>query len=404
MKNNLDMILSKITLAHKWWVDVFSEVMPDTVKARERQFSRKGLFIRSMLLRIVILVLNGSPMSKAPRYIFQGLRHRSLIEALPVQDVMVLGGRNEWLYCIKKGYRFHWIGYISHAFNLYIWGGQKELLTRSVRRIQQTLLSMSDNKKRYLLLWEDSLPTGLTLSVIFETNPNINVVCIAHGFFYESQKNIVPSEGMNCKFNLVWDQSQKKAFPSELDARIFVLGLPYEVSCPKVISREVVLVGHCGLTCNRDAYLWSLHHFFKIFMILHNAGWVVAFRPHPLDDVQFIRKIFPIVYTENKLELFSKKRVYIGINSSLLYEARQCGNVVIGLDTSTLVYDRAFDVDRVVLESEYDQLPFYLETVLEEQSIQTGLKFASLADRLNKCLKQIDESTDEVDHLELTGI
>lgn len=388
---DIDALLLKIGQLNSRWMDIYAEIMPDIASARRRQYSRTSLLLHSLMLRSVLLILPLLPASKPSKYIFQGLRHRGLIEALPASEVMVLGGRGEFLYCLKRGYRFHWIGYIAKSFQLYIWAGKKEPFSNALIFIQKLFLAQA-GEKRYLFLWEDSLPTGLTLSTALASIPGLNVVCIAHGMFPHYKGKGIPPEGEHCKFNLVWDTSQKKLFKGGDDPATFVLGLPYEVKPPRSISRNVMLVGHCGRSSDMAEYFFSLYHFSKIFTILQRAGFAVTFRPHPQDDINFIRSVFSSVCVENKHKLFASGRmVFIGFVSSLLYEARQFGNIVIALDSSEFPYELDFDVDGVALASGYKELPLYLSNILDARSTLIDARVESLSSRFHSSITQIDK-------------
>ena len=399
--NIYEPILMKISKAHNEWVDAYSVVMPDLVEARKKSFTRRSLMLKSSLFRSLIAILNLLPQNKPPKYIFQGLRHSHLIEQLPAEEVMVLGGRNEWLYCFKKGYRFHWIAYVSHAFQMYIFGGKKNVLEWSIRRIH-SIFSANNTDHRYLFLWEDSLPVGMTLSVVFSAFSKVKVVCVAHGMYVSLGRKIdslITHEGSNCKFNLTWTDAQKNLLlcMKSKSTAMFVLGLPYDVKRSSVISREVVLIGHCGLSSDRVEYLLSLYRYRKIYMILQDAGWKVSFRPHPQDDINFAKKIFSVVCTEAKQNLFLKRKAFIGHASSLMFEAHQFGNIVFGLELQDAFgYDKVFDVDRNILDDEYSKLPFYLEAAFRklESKCQSDA-VESLSVRFKKCIKQIDAYVDE---------
>jgi len=394
----INAVLLKIGQLNSRWLDHFAEIMPDIVRARQSHYSYPSLLLHSLILRLVLLIIPLLFVRKPPKYIFQGLRHRGLIEVLPSSEVMVLGGRGEYLYCLKRGYSFHWIGYIAKAFQLYIWAGKKEPFSKALIFIQNLFLAQA-GERRYLFLWEDSLPTGLTLSTALASIPGLNVVCIAHGMFTRYKGKGVPPEGEQCKFNLVWDVSQRKLFNGGDDPATFVLGIPYEVKPPQAITHNVVLVGHCGRSTSVAEYCFSLYHFNKIFTILQRANINVSFRPHPQDDINFIRSIFPSVCVENKQELFASGRMaFIGFASTLLYEARQHGNITIALDSSELPYEIDFNVDGVVLASDYEKLPLYLSNLFDARSVQVNINVGSLSSRFYGCIKKIDEFNADEEH------
>ena len=388
---DIEALLLKIHQLNSRWQNALAEISPNIASGRRRQYSRTSLLLHSLFLRSVLLIAHFLYLRKPPKYVFQGLRHRGLIEVLPASEVMVLGGRGEFLYCLKRGCRFHWIGYISKSFQLYIWGGEKKIFPEALLFIRKLFLNPG-GEKRYLFLWEDSLPTGLTLSIALASIPALNVVCIAHGMFPRYKEKSLPPEGVSCKFNLIWDVSQKKLFKGGDDPATFVLGLPYEVTIPHSMSRNIVLVGHCGRSSDMTEYFFSLYHFSKIYAILQRAGFAVSFRPHPQDDVNFIRSVFPTVCVADKNALLASKRmVFMGFASSLLHEARQFGSIVIALDNSIFPYELDFDVDGIVLASAYEELPLYLSNILDSPPMLIDARVKSLSTRFHRCIRQIDD-------------
>lgn len=391
---NIDDIINNISKIHGRWETACMQVLPDVAIGRQKNFSKFHVLLNSFIYENLISVINFFPIGKSvPKYIFEGLRHRHLIEILPVSEVMILGGRNEFFYCYKKGYKFHWIGYISKTFQLYIWADKRKPFYKAVQCIIKIFMKHA-NEKKYLFLWEDSQPTGMTLSASLKSIPYLNIICIGHGLLGNYRGVRFIPEGLSCRFNLVWDKSQVKLFTGsdEINTATFVLGLPYDIVRSQALSRHVILVGHVGRGSDSIEYFYSLYHFSKIYRFLINSGFLVSFRPHPQDDVGYISKIFNSVNIQDKHQLFSSGRMaYIGFSSSLLYEAGQFGNIVIALDSSPLSCKVEFDADSIILEGDYDNLPLILSNLFDARSIEVDTDIGSLSSRFYNCLLQIDE-------------
>jgi hypothetical protein len=391
---NFKELLIKIRQNHCNWENNCIDKMPNLVDSRRVQYTRISVYFSSLWIHAVISIVKYLISNKPSNtYIFEGLRHRAIIELLPAAEVMVLGGRNEFLYCMNKGYRFHWSGYIVKSFQLYIWGHKEKPLSKAILCIQK-IFANHIGKKRYLFLFEDSLPVGMTLSACLKAIPELNIVCIMHGVLGVPEISPLLPEGLTCKFNLVWDQNQVKNFEckNEPNSATFVLGLPYEVLRSQHLSHRVVLVGHDGIGNDFGSYFYTLYHFCKVFRLLKKAGFDVAFRPHPQDDLDFVSRVFPVLCLEDKFKLFSSGRmVFIGFYSSLLYEARQFGNVVISLDASPLPDRVELDVDCLIPEFDYDKLPERIFDLLDARSSTVDVSIESLSSRFYRCLQQIDE-------------
>jgi hypothetical protein len=153
-------------------------------------------------------------------------------------------------------------------------------------------------------------------------------------------------------------------------------------------------VGHCGLTSDSIQYLHALFSFSKIYRILEAAGINVFFRPHPQDDIERARSIFPNVSITEKNELLaSSRRIFIGIESSLIFEAREFGHTTIGIDSFDLKqkHNRAFDVDFEVSSDNFDNLPDLILDIFEKPMLADLDKYENLKSRFNRCLQQIDK-------------
>ena len=242
----------------------------------------------------------------------------------------------------------------------------------------------------------------MTLSFALESIPKLNIVCIAHGMVNFDPDRI--NEGESCKFNLVWSLSQKSFFKDDINHASFVLGLPYEVYPPQSQCREVILVGHCGMLEDTVQYFNSLYYFCKIYQTLEAAGIKVFYRPHPQDDIEFVRSIFPNVYITEKSELLaSNRKIFIGFSSSLMFEAQEFGHNTIGLDFDLLEFNptRTFDIDFEVHVDNFDNLPDLILEIFEKPMLADLDKCENLKFRFNRCLQQIDEFnvTDKSDSL-----
>jgi hypothetical protein len=390
--NDIDNILIEIRQLNNQWLDLAFRFMPDLIQSRRKPNNQFKVFFHSVVFECISWIMPMFHMNNIPKYIFHGLRHRALLEILPRSEVLVLGGRNEYMYCLQKGYRFHWIGYISKSFQLYIFENKKQPFFRFIKYIRNLFLNKIKSNT-YLFLWEDTQPTGLTLSVALRSIPNLNIVCVAHGMFLRYKNEFVPAEGQQCKFNLVWAESQKKMFKEKNGCATFVLGLPYDVKPSSKLSRNVVLIGHCGLDGEKIEYFYSLYHFCKIFTVLDKAGFNVSYRPHPQDNVNFVKSIFSKVSFEDKnTALALERRIYIGFMSSMLFEASKFGNIVIGLDCSPILpIELDFDLDGYIIESNYPNLPEYLLSLLTKFSKIDDKQIDDFPKRFYNCIEQIDE-------------
>lgn len=378
-------ILIKLREKYQAFLNFYTRLYPIFAKGKIRQYGMARAFAYSFLLRIGVLIFRMLCLSAPPKYIFQGLRHVNLIKILPPSDVMVIGGRNEYIYCKKMGFRFHWAGYIGKSFELFYFAGKIGALSDAISLVQKYFTPYRDEKK-YILLWEDTQPIGLVLSLSLRDIVGVNVICIAHGYDYAPSEKRMCIDGLNCKFNFVYDAVQAKLFNL---STTFILGLPYEIKPARTIKTKIFLVEHTGIAAGAE-YIISTYHFLRLYGILERAGYDVTYRARPGYDNTYARSMFSDVCDGDKLDLFAEGRmIFIGFSSTLLYEAKIFGNIVVGLDTLEFFDQRNFDVDVVISAEKYNDLPSHLSTLISQKSTHP-IDVESLYSRFFSCIKLID--------------
>lgn len=386
---SIDEVLREARRLYEEYLEAVAVEAPQMRSARTKSFRFGEATLRSWAIRSLIRILDWVPSGRPRKYVFQGLRHRHLIQTLPASEVMVLGGRGEFFACLRMGYRFRWIGFVAKAFELFFWKGDDAPLRAAVATIRRRM-APPEERPGYLFLYEDTLPTGLVLALALSSVPGLAITCVQHGYFGPerlSRRN----EGTICRFNLLIDQEQGRFIKGLSDPESFVLGLPYEVAAPPRIVRKVVLVGAGGRGSDAARYLLSLSHFIRIYHQLREAGIAVSYRPHPDEDRDFVSSLFSHICLKDKWTLFHESRaIYAGFISTLLFEALSFGNGVIGLDTSEFAGDRAFEPDRIVAPSDYVRIAECVNELFEIVRERTLPPIPSVADRFRRCIEQID--------------
>jgi hypothetical protein len=384
---DIDNLLSKILEYRKKSLGSYILSLPKIAKERTTSPSRMKLISQEIILIIWLFCQRICIRRKLPKYVFLTMFFSDVMSTLPPKEVMVIGGRKELLFCLHNGYRFYWSGAIFYGFNLFIFSGKNNFFSAVIIFLRKSFLK--EPNKRYLFLSNDSQPEGMTLSISLKSIPNLNIICIAHGMINGDPTRI--NEGESCKFNWVWNQSQKSSFKEDINHASFILGLPYEIHQVQSQCREVILVGHCGLSSSSIDYFYSLYSFSKIYQILEAAGIHVFYRPHPEDDIEYVQSIFSNVSLSKKNELLtSSRRIFIGFESSLIFEAQEFGNSTIGLNSIELNHYRAFDVDFEVSSGNFDDLPRLVFDIFENPRLTNSDNFENLKSRVTRCLRQVD--------------
>jgi len=394
-----NLLLSKIVEFRNKTLAFYSVSLPELVETRNRRPTRVKIIAQEIIVKIWLFIHSFNVTRKLPKYIFLSKNFPDLMSILPPSEVMIIGGRGELLLSIKKGYRFCWSAPIFYGFSLFIFSGKNKLYSAVISSLRR--MFTKEINKRYLILNNDSQPEGMTLSFGLQSISMLNIVCVEHGIInFEPTRIKTLPEGESCQFNLLWDVSQKFFFKDDKNHASFVLGLPYEVSPPKNNCREVILVGDCGISSDSVRYFYMLSTFCRMYRILEAAGINVFYRPHPEDNIEYIRSVFSNVCNTNKSELLAiNKKIFIGYESSLIFEAGKFGHTTVGIDAIELVEskffqhkdNRAFDVDFEVSSSDFENLPALVLDIFDRSSSAAADEDQNLKYRFYKCIKQIDQ-------------
>ena len=132
-------------------------------------------------------------------------------------------------------------------------------------------------------------------------------------------------------------------------------------------------------------------HFKKINDILKNNGYIIEFRPHPYEDITNYKKIFNVFNKEKKENLLSEsKKIFMGFTSSILYEAKHHGHIVLELDTSFIDFHIDTDFTASFSEKDYPKIPQFLYNFDPNNIINKDA--LSLKDRFNHILNIIEKN------------
>ena len=314
----------------------------------------------------VCLFLFFAPKSGAslPKYIFEGYRFKAVIELFEKDDYSVIIGVTNIFQALKKRQHFIWsAGGIVAAFELALHLGNYTYLDKIINRLN---LWNNECNGVFLFLYEDTQPLGMILSSVFKKSENISTICIAHGFFVLAKRNEKLNdlwEGGDCNYNFVWHLSQSQFFNME-KTTVISLGLPYEYSLiDKIDKKNVILIGHSGPETNLHNYDLSYEHFGIIYKILKENNISVKFKPHPQDNISYAKTFFGNDIATDLFEEINKGAILLGFVSSVLFEAREHGSHVIGLDTDLFSLERSWDCDMSFISSDYSSIPGYLNSL-----------------------------------------
>jgi hypothetical protein len=273
------------------------------------------------------------------RYVFLNARHAELVASFGPTEAILIGGPSDRRFARRAGLPFCW------QADLYL--GARDILFRGpdARRAFPILERWRAFFQRqadpcFLVVANDTSPISLLLVAIAASCPNMRSVCLQHGLFNAGydQDDI---EGRNSDLNLVYDESQRTEMLRRLPrARVGVMGYPAQFPerppAPEAAPR-VILVG-TGEVERPANYQLALRRFAEAAQGLLAAGMHVEYRPHPVEPepVPLSEPRLPVRREPKAALLGGARKVFVGFNSTLLYEAHCFGHEVIVLDDPAL--------------------------------------------------------------------
>ncbi len=351
-KEILENVVGDISQAYNSWLNQTAIDEPQDVLNRRKYMRASKCFIKTMIGLFIKPHFN----KEKEIYIFEGLRNKYYMAAFSSDSIVIVGSHIEKEYANANGYGFCW--------SFPIESGIHSKITRSwnypaIRQLIFWVDKLSMFRKVTFFLYEDTQPLGLFMVHLSRLlHPNVSTVCIQHGYFVKQRRR---ADGNHSDMNFIWDQSQAKFLGSNRQ-EVFVIGLPYVATAKPSNELQVVLVGTGGAD---DGTVWferTINTYILIRKILSNiSGVKVFYRPHPneYNDEKLLAELsntFLLVDEPNKVkQLNGSRAIFIGVASSLLYEAGIAGHHVAYFNLYLNVRPE-FDFDFEFKENEINEL------------------------------------------------
>jgi hypothetical protein len=196
-------------------------------------------------------------------------------------------------------------------------------------------LSSFDNplNQKYIF-FEDITPVPLFLSYITTKYKNKNTFVLQHGLHYSRFSKKMAIEGYLSKNVFLFDiktlRRVKRHFTSIGLKKKYFLGPPISLykgrfATPQKSSTYKILLVGPGEPLASD-YMKMICVFKYVHDALIDMGFEVLYRPHSSEkNLVFLQKFFPKFELTNKKNLFMENYIFVGFNSTLLYEAELSG-------------------------------------------------------------------------------
>jgi len=319
-------------------INLFIEGLPDSVVEINKTWNTNYFAYIKAYIGVIYLCLLRIPISR--KYAFQTFRNREIIECLNPEEILILGGRQYFSACRKQNYKLIWTGGIMAAVVVASRAGHTLPLRLQIRLAKRVM----QGSKKYIFLYEDTTPLGIFFAIFANDHAHISI-CIQHGT--PSVKELF-LDGLLCQYNLLYQLGYKDDMNP--DSIYFELGPPFDAEVNDDISSTLILVG-TGLQGLLPAfYSKSLDCYQQIKNLMQPLGWNVVYRPHPAErPINYSSHFSNVDTSSNGTCLSGARKIFIGYQSSLLYEAQAFGHAVI-----TLIDPDVFKIKLFIPDIEID--------------------------------------------------
>jgi hypothetical protein len=218
------------------------------------------------------------------------------------------------------------------------------------------------------------------------------VVCIAHGTISTAGANfdLVPDGGV-CRFNFVYDEYQAEVL-ANLGSTCFIMGLPYELPKLSGWAEQIILIEQSTPDMPEE-YDICLPIMVTLYQQLKQAGYDVTYRARPGVDLTTLLDKFDSIHAGDKMQLLAGcRKVFVGYNSTLLYEAKVCGHVTVGLDDSMFPFTRRYSTDFAITKITEASVNTVIGEALIKLRDKPCVSNKPLSNRFHTCLENLEKS------------
>lgn len=360
-------------------VDIYLKTYPVSAIEFERSFKVTGKTYIKAWIGVWYLFFLRIPANRT--YFFENFRYQEIINIFETGEVGILGGREDRDKCREKGLFFLWTGGIVAAILV---GAKKKHSLPLLLQIQVLKMRLR-KRKRFFFLFEDTVPVGSFFALFGNAFMHPSVF-IQHGI---AVKGGILADGQLARYDLLYSIEQQYNINNN-DCVSFELGPPYDVNYAETISKEVVLVSSGSKGYWPELYFKQMDLFRSMEQLLSGAGWNVVYRPHPDEDPIDFQSKFKNVDRRNKVHLLSDSfKVFIGYNSTLLFEAQTYGHVLVCLNDPQM-FSFPFEADFLIELDELDNINCYVTKAFEKMHTRAIKKLLPLKERFFSIFKEIE--------------
>ena len=302
---------------------------PETSTSDKRTYNKilKDSGIK-VFLKTLLNVFNPDKTKK--KYIVIGLREKSFLTSLPRKNTLLIA-RNfrEAFFAITKGYSFRYLGLAEYYLIRAYFENKPSLLQGLVKQL--VVLVTSSKKSRFIFYFNDFAPLEVIFRIISNEGKRVFTVCVQHGVLLKVSEEYI-LEGQLSDYFLANGHEQAEIAPEFLGEKVKIvnLGPAYELPLLKEkASLEVILVSNGGGDVDLKRSQLTNLILNKLSKKLEENLINYAIKLHPSDvNLSYDAKEKIFLGTKNDV-LSNNPKIFIGIVSSLLYEAHSIGHTSI---------------------------------------------------------------------------
>ena len=366
-------------------IDIFTNERPNTVFEMNRAWSATYLtYIKAYFGVIYLYFLR---IEDSRKYFFQTFRNKEVIDCLNQEEIVILGNRQHLAACRASNFKLIWVGGIVAAIVIATRGGHTLPL-----RLQLYLAKKSMGKPRkYFFLYEDTTPVGIFFAIFANEHSHISI-CIQHGTPMIKELWL---DGLLCRYNLLYQLSMKEDMNPE--SNYFELGPPFDIIKGEDVSFMIILVGTGYSVVKPSFYRRSLDCYQRIANQLNNSVWKVIYRPHPCERGFDYSSHFSNVDKSSKVTCLSgARKLFIGYQSSLLFEAKTFGHSAITLIDPDTYMIKSFTPNAELDASCVENIEGVIVRLHSEMKKCPARAIPPLKERFMPILRKIESDTHRV--------
>jgi len=312
--------------------------------------------------------------STKPKYVFMGTKYKDLILSLERDDVLIIGGFKQLVFCLINRKKYFYIGYLYSYLNSYFIkkSDRNHVLANEIYKF---LYKFSPS---HIVFINDSLPMERAI-ILASQRMNINTICIQHGVFQSSNTSLL--DGVFVDLMLVYDDHHKLMYKDFINQKSIVLG--YHSNIVKINNyvsysipnKRVCILGQPYFDYYSDLENNYINTISKLISVLENNDIAYCYKPHPSEKKgNYLRNIKNKLYTKKLIDAFRDFDVFISFTSTALLEASLHNRVAIQLTDEWLKCDN-FELLGYSYSVEINNQSVLIDRILSAKPIKNDVIF-----------------------------